>query len=82
MGAVDKAKDERACIMIFNLGAPSQIDTWDPKPDAPREIRGPFKAIRTNNPRHPAHGDLPAHGEDRGQVFARAQRLSHRGRRA
>src|SRR6201989_593250 len=50
MGAVDKGKDERACIMIFNLGAPSQMDTWDPKPDAPREIRGPFKAIRTNNP--------------------------------
>ena len=50
MGAVDKAKDERACIMIFNLGAPSQMDTWDPKPEAPREIRGPFKAIRTNNP--------------------------------
>src|SRR5580698_1561549 len=50
MGAVDKAKDSRACIMIFNLGAPSQMDTWDPKPDAAREIRGPFKTIRTNNP--------------------------------
>src|SRR4051812_22776995 len=50
MGAVDKSKDERACIMIFNLGAPSQMDTWDPKPDAAREIRGPFKTIRTNNP--------------------------------
>src|SRR6266702_4428970 len=50
IGAVDKAKDSRACIMIFNLGAPSQMDTWDPKPDAPREIRGPFKAIKTNNP--------------------------------
>src|SRR6516164_5261360 len=50
MGAVDSSKDERSCIMIFNLGAPSQMDTWDPKPDAPREIRGPFKAIRTNNP--------------------------------
>ena len=48
MGAVDKSKDERACIMIFNLGAPSQMDTWDPKPDAPREVRGPFKAINTN----------------------------------
>jgi len=50
MGAVDKSKDSRSCIMIFNLGAPSQMDTWDPKPDAPREIRGPFKTIRTNNP--------------------------------
>ena len=46
-GLVDKAKDDRACIMIFNLGAPSQMDTWDPKPDAPREIRGPFKPIST-----------------------------------
>lgn len=43
-------KDDKACILIFNLGAPSQIDTWDMKPDAPREIRGPFKPIRTNNP--------------------------------
>lgn len=50
MGAVTKGKDERAAIMIFNLGAPSQLDTWDMKPDAPREIRGPFKPIRTNNP--------------------------------
>ena len=49
MGAVNQ-KSDKACIMIFNLGAPSQIDTWDMKPDAPREIRGPFKPIRTNNP--------------------------------
>lgn len=50
MGAVKKGHDERACIMIFNLGAPSQIDTWDPKPNAPLEVRGPFKTINTNNP--------------------------------
>src|SRR5881296_3106274 len=49
-GAVSKGKDERAAIMIFNLGAPSQLDTFDLKPDAPAEIRGPFKPIRTNNP--------------------------------
>ena len=36
--------------MIFNLGAPSQLDTWDMKPDAPAEIRGPFKPISTNAP--------------------------------
>ena len=42
--------DDRSVIMIFNLGAPSQLDTWDPKPDAPVEIRGPFKPIRTNAP--------------------------------
>src|SRR3954451_24257405 len=38
-------RDERSAIMIFNLGAPSQLDTFDMKPDAPREIRGPFKPI-------------------------------------
>ena len=48
-GAVKK-DDNKSCILIFNLGAPSQIDTWDMKPDAPSEIRGPFKPIRTNNP--------------------------------
>src|SRR5580698_110990 len=50
MGAAPAGNDDRSCIMIFNLGAPSQIDTWDMKPDAPAEIRGPFKPIRTNNP--------------------------------
>jgi uncharacterized protein (DUF1501 family) len=38
------------CIMLFLVGGPSQIDTWDPKPNAPAEIRGPFKAIDTAAP--------------------------------
>ncbi len=50
MGAVSQGNNEKSVIMIFNLGAPSQLDTWDMKPDAPREIRGPFKPIRTNSP--------------------------------
>lgn len=41
-------KSKRSVIMIFNLGAPSQLDTFDMKPDAPLEIRGPFKPIATN----------------------------------
>jgi hypothetical protein len=44
-----KSKDQ-SCILIFNLGAPSQMDTWDMKPDAPAEVRGPFKPIKTNSP--------------------------------
>ena len=48
-GAVNPAKDVN-CIMIFLLGAPSQLDTWDMKPEAPAEIRGPYKPIRTNAP--------------------------------
>src|SRR5438105_7033817 len=50
LGAVAKGNDGKSVIMIFNLGAPSQLDTWDMKPDAPRAIRGPFRPIRTNNP--------------------------------
>lgn len=49
-GKVAPGHDERSCILIFNLGAPSQLDTWDMKPDAPPEIRGPFKSIATSNP--------------------------------
>ena len=36
--------------MLFLVGGPSQLDTWDPKPNAPDEIRGPFKTIDTNVP--------------------------------
>src|SRR5258707_449745 len=38
------------CIMLFLVGGPSQIDTWDPKPEAPPEVRGPFRPIATNVP--------------------------------
>ena len=37
----------RAVIMICLGGGPSQLDTYDPKPDAPAEVRGPFKSIPT-----------------------------------
>ncbi|HEY3837609.1 MAG TPA: DUF1501 domain-containing protein, partial [Bryobacteraceae bacterium] len=36
------------CIMLFLVGGPSQLDTWDMKPEAPAEIRGPYKPIKTN----------------------------------
>ena len=38
------------CIMIFLFGGPSQIDTWDMKPEAPREYRGEFRPITTTVP--------------------------------
>jgi Protein of unknown function (DUF1501) len=34
-------------ILIFLQGGPSHLDIWDPKPDAPAEIRGEFKPIKT-----------------------------------
>jgi hypothetical protein len=48
-GAVDTKKDTN-CIMLFLVGGPSQLDTWDMKPNAPAEIRGPYKPIKTNVP--------------------------------
>ena len=42
--------DDVNAIMLFLVGGPSQLDTWDPKPNAPDEIRGPFTAIDTNVP--------------------------------
>ena len=37
-------------IFIFLEGGPPQQDMWDPKPEAPAEIRGPFKPIQTSVP--------------------------------
>ncbi len=34
-------------LLLWLWGGPAQLDTWDPKPDAPLEIRGPFRAIPT-----------------------------------
>ena len=39
-----------ACIVIFLNGGPSHLDMWDPKPDAPAEIRGEFAPIPTSVP--------------------------------
>jgi hypothetical protein len=47
MGAVKSDKDV-SCIQLMLVGGPSQLDTWDMKPDAPSSIRGPFKPIKTN----------------------------------
>jgi len=40
----------KAAILIFLAGGPSHFETYDPKPEAPLEIRGPFSAIDTNVP--------------------------------
>ena len=47
-GAVDKSKKDINVILLMLVGGPSQLDTWDMKPDAPAEIRGPHKPIKTN----------------------------------
>ena len=41
-------RQEMNCILVWLRGGPSSIDMWDMKPDAPADIRGPFKPISTN----------------------------------
>jgi len=48
-GAVAPRADMN-CILLFLVGGPSQLDTWDMKPDAPEGIRGPFRPIATTVP--------------------------------
>lgn len=38
----------KSCILLFLYGSPSQLETFDPKPDAPSEIRGELKCIPSN----------------------------------
>ncbi len=45
--AVTNLPSIRSCILLFYYGGPSQLDTWDLKPDAPAEIRGEFRSIPT-----------------------------------
>src|SRR5262245_46275194 len=40
----------RACIILFQVGGPYQCDTFDPKPLAPEEMRGPFRPVATSVP--------------------------------
>jgi hypothetical protein len=40
----------KSCVLIFLSGGPPQHDTFDPKPDAPAEIRGTIGSIRTSVP--------------------------------
>ena len=40
----------RSCILLMLYGGPSHLDTWDMKPQAPAEIRGEYRPIRTKIP--------------------------------
>src|SRR4029434_4223295 len=42
------ARRATSCILIWLDGGPSHLDTFDPKPDAPSEIRSPFGTIPTS----------------------------------
>ncbi len=44
------SREKVNCILLFLVGGPSHLDTWDLKPAAPSNVRGPFKPISTSVP--------------------------------
>jgi hypothetical protein len=50
VAASPSRKAAKSCIVVFLMGGPPQHSTWDPKPDAPPEVRGEFGPIDTNVP--------------------------------
>src|SRR5260221_360060 len=59
---------ERAVIFLTLVGGPSQLDSFDPKPDAPEAIRGPFRTIATAVPGVRIVEHLPRLAQRLGQV--------------
>ena len=47
LGGFGRAK---SCIVLFLLSGPLQYETWDPKPNAPAEVRGDLKPISSSLP--------------------------------
>lgn len=66
----------KSVLLIFQTGAPSQIDTLDPKPDAPEEIRGVFRPIATKAPGMQLCEHLPGLAS-RSDRFAVVRSMTH-----
>ena len=41
---------DKCCIFVLLCGGPSHVDTWDMKPEAPVDFRGPYEPIATRVP--------------------------------
>ena len=70
----------KSVILLWLWGAPSHVDTWDPKPDAPTDFRGPFSTIATRTPGIHFSELLP-HLSERTNLFSlvRSNRTFHSG---
>src|SRR5262245_9839795 len=52
LGNAQPARRPRArrCLVLFQVGGPYQADTFDPKPNASEEVRGPYRPLATDVP--------------------------------
>src|SRR5205085_321549 len=62
-----RAGERTAVIVVWLRGGASHLETYDPKPDAPSDYRGPYAAIATRTP-----------GLRLGELLPRHARVSHR----
>jgi len=70
------AKRDISCILIWLDGGPSHLDMFDPKPNAPKEVRGPFGVIPTALPGVRISEHLPLTAKAMGQI-ALVRSLTH-----
>jgi hypothetical protein len=61
--AAGQGTRDTAVIMIWLDGGPTHMETYDPKPEAPAEFRGPLKPIATNVPGIQINELLPRHAQ-------------------
>lgn len=59
--AGNASRNGKSVILMWLDGGPSQLETYDPKPDAPAEYRGPFDTLKTNVPGMHISATLPLH---------------------
>src|ERR1022692_1360615 len=75
--AEGRAASDTAVILLWLDGGPSQFETYDPKPNAPAEYRGPFQTIQTNVTGVNLCETLPMHAQI-ADKFAVVRSLAHR----
>lgn len=71
--AASSPKKRKSVILMWLDGGPSQLETYDPKPEAPAEYRGPFGVVKTNVPGIQLSSTLPLHAKHADKmVFVRS----------
>ena len=71
-----QARRDMSCILVFAWGGPHHLDTFDPKPDAPREYRGPYGTTATSVPGMRLVDQFPRLAEQ-ARLFSLVRSISH-----
>ena len=75
--SLSNSKKPKSVLIVFLTGAASHLETFDPKPDAPAEIRGEYQAVQTQTPGLLASEHIPKLAA-RSKLYSVVRSLSHR----